>query len=79
MEKLGSFGFLKVIEKVEWGLGISPEIKSFFFLRSSLDVRFVPHCSLPQFLHLDKEGNNFVFFFFSPLTPHFSFLQGEKS
>lgn len=30
-EKLGSFGFLKVIEKVEWGLGISPEIKSFFF------------------------------------------------
>lgn len=27
-EKLGSFGFLKVIEKMEWGLGTPLEIKS---------------------------------------------------
>lgn len=27
-EKLRSFGFLKAIEKMEWGLGTPPEIKS---------------------------------------------------
>lgn len=45
-------------------------------LRSSINVRLVPHFFLPQFLPLEKEAQTFVLFFLSP--PHPPLLSFRK-